>query len=65
MTLKKQFPNGGSIATFSNRLAEIADKDLKKNSKVYIESSLRTRKWKDKAIGADWEVIEVRADVLQ
>lgn len=31
-----------------NRLAEIAGEYLKKGSKVYIEGSLRTRKWQDK-----------------
>ncbi|WP_456407969.1 single-stranded DNA-binding protein, partial [Thiolapillus sp.] len=30
---------------FFNRLAEIAGEYLKKGSKVYIEGSLRTRKW--------------------
>lgn len=48
----------------NNRLAEIASKYLKKGSKVYIEGSLKTRKWKDQS-GADREVVEVRADVLQ
>lgn len=51
------------IAT-NNRLAEIASKYLKKGSKAYIEGSLRTRKWKDQS-GADREVTEIRADVLQ
>ena len=87
----KNFPNGGSVTTFSvattefwkdkatgerkeatewhriatsNRLAEIASKYLKKGSKAYIEGSLRTRKYKDQS-GADREVTEIRADVLQ
>ena len=87
----KQFPNGGSITTFSvatsefwkdkatgerreatewhrittnNRLAEIASKYLKKGGKVYVEGSLRTRKWKDNK-GTDREVTEIRADELQ
>ena len=51
------------IAT-SNRLAEIASKYLKKGGKVYIEGSLRTRKWKDQN-GVDREATEIRADVLQ
>jgi single-strand DNA-binding protein len=33
---------------FFNRLAEIAGEYLKKGSKVFIEGSLRTRKWEDK-----------------
>lgn len=87
----KQFPNGGSVTSFSvattdhwkdkatgerksatewhrittsNRIAEIASKYLKKGSKVYIEGSMRTRKWKDQS-GADREVTEIKADVLQ
>ena len=50
--------------TTSNQLAEIASKYLKKGGKVYIEGSLRTRKWKDQS-GADREVTEIRADILQ
>ena len=48
----------------NGRLAEIASKYLKKGGKVYIEGSLRTRKWKEQS-GADREVTEIRADVLQ
>lgn len=33
---------------FFNRLAEIARDYLRKGSKVYIEGSLKTRKWEDK-----------------
>ena len=50
--------------TTRNRLAEIASKYLKKGGKVYIEGNLRTRKWKDQG-GADRELVEIRADVLQ
>ena len=87
----KNFPNGGSVTTFSvatsdhwkdkttgerkqatewhrittsNRLAEIASKYLKKGGKVYVEGSLRTRKWKDSK-GAEKEITEIRADELQ
>ena len=48
----------------NNRLGEIASKYLKKGGKVYIEGSLRTRKWKDSK-GAEKEVTEIRADELQ
>ena len=48
----------------NGRLAEIASKYLKKGGKVYIEGSLRTRKYKDQS-GADREVTEIRVDVLQ
>ena len=50
--------------TTNNKLAEIAQKYLKKGGKVYIEGSLRTRKWKDQS-GQDREVTEIKADSLQ
>ena len=87
----KQFPNGGSVTTFSvatsefwkdkttgerreatewhkittnNRLAEIASKYLKKGGKVFIEGSLKTRKWKDSK-GIEREITEIKAETLQ
>jgi single-strand DNA-binding protein len=35
------------IVIFDERLAEVAEKYLKKGSKVYLEGSLQTRKWTD------------------
>jgi single-strand DNA-binding protein len=32
---------------FNERLAEIAEKYLRKDSKVYLEDALQTRKWSD------------------
>ena len=49
---------------FFDRLAEIAGQYLKKGSKVYIEGSLRTRKWQDKN-GNDRYTTEVRANDMQ
>ncbi len=49
---------------FFDRLAEIAGQYLKKGSKVYIEGSLRTRKWQDKS-GNDRYTTEVRATDMQ
>jgi single-strand DNA-binding protein len=49
---------------FFDRLAEIAGQYLKKGSKVYIEGSLRTRKWQDKS-GNDRYSTEVRASEMQ
>ncbi len=60
---RKEATEWHRIATRS-RLAEMGSKYLKKGGEVYIEGSLRTRKWKDQS-GADREVVEVRADVLQ
>ncbi len=50
--------------TFYNRLAEIAGEYLKKGSKVYIEGSLRTRKWQDKN-GNDRYTTEIIANEMQ
>ena len=50
---------------FFNRLAEIAAQYLKKGSKVYIEGSLRTRKWQDKSTGADRYTTEIVAREMQ
>ena len=50
---------------FFNRLAEIAAEYLKKGSKVYIEGSLRTRKWQDKDTGADKYSTEIIAANMQ
>ena len=46
------------------RLAEVAGEYLKKGSKVYIEGSLRTRKWQDKS-GQDRYTTEIRASEMQ
>jgi single-strand DNA-binding protein len=34
---------------FNDRLAEVAEKYLRKGSKVYVEGQLRTRKWTDQS----------------
>lgn len=49
---------------FFNRLAEIAGEYLKKGSKVYVEGSLRTRKWQDKS-GNDRYTTEIVANEMQ
>jgi single-strand DNA-binding protein len=46
------------------RLGEIAGEYLKKGSKVYIEGSLRTRKWQDKQ-GNDRYTTEIIANEMQ
>src|SRR5262245_17647616 len=50
--------------SFSGRLAEEASKYLKKGSQVYVEGSLRTRKWQNKD-GQDRYSTEIRGDVMQ
>ncbi len=49
---------------FNGRLAEIAGQYLKKGRPVYIEGSLRTRKWTNKD-GVDQYTTEIRADQMQ
>ena len=56
---------------FFNRLGEIARDYLHKGSKVYIEGSLRTRKWQDQQgndrysteiIGSDMQMLDSKGD---
>jgi len=49
---------------FFGRLAEIAGEYLKKGSQVYVEGSLRTRKWQDKE-GQERYTTEIVADRMQ
>ena len=50
--------------TFYGKLAEIAGQYLRKGSQVYIEGSLRTRKWQDKD-GKDQYTTEIRANEMK
>ena len=54
---------------FFNRLSEIAAEYLRKGSKVYVEGSLRTRKWQDQSgqdrysteiVGAEMQMLDSR-----
>ena len=49
---------------FNGRLAEIAGEYLRKGSQVYVEGSLRTRKWTDQQ-GVEKFTTEIRADQMQ
>jgi len=49
---------------FFNKLAEIAGEYLRKGRQVYIEGSLRTRKWQDQS-GQDRYTTEIVADEMQ
>jgi single-strand DNA-binding protein len=49
---------------FNGRLAEIVGQYLRKGSQVYVEGSLRTRKWTNKE-GVDQYTTEIRADQMQ
>ncbi len=50
--------------SFFGKLAEICSQYLKKGSQVYIEGSLRTRKWTDKD-GQERYTTEIRGDEMK
>jgi single-strand DNA-binding protein len=50
--------------SFFGKLAEIAGQYLKKGSQVYVEGSLRTRKYTDKN-GVEKFATDIRADTMQ
>ena len=49
---RKEKTEWHSVAIFNEGLATVAERYLKKGSKVYIEGALQTRKWQDQS-GAD------------
>ena len=49
---------------FSGRLAEIAGQYLRKGSQIYVEGSIRTRKWQDKE-GQERYTTEIEATEMQ
>ena len=51
--------------TFNGKLAEIVGQYLRKGSQVYVEGSLRTRKWTDQASWQERYATEIRADFMQ
>jgi len=50
---------------FFGKTAEVASQYLKKGSQVYVEGSIRTRKWQDKETGQDRFSTEIRGDRMQ
>lgn len=50
--------------TFNNKLAEIAAQYLRKGRQVYVEGSLRTRKYQDQS-GQERFITEIRGDQMQ
>ena len=50
---------------FNGRLAEIVGQYLRKGSPIYVEGSIRTRKWQDQATGQDRYATEIRVDQMQ
>lgn len=49
---------------FTGRLAEIAGQYLRKGSQIYVEGSIRTRKWTDQS-GQEKYSTEIRADQMK
>lgn len=60
---KKEATEWHRVAFFG-RTAEVAGQFLKKGAKIYVEGSLRTRKWQDKD-GQDRYTTEVKGDVMR
>lgn len=50
--------------SFFGRQAEVCGQYLKKGSQIYVEGSIRTRKWQDKE-GQDRYSTEIRGDRMQ
>ena len=50
---------------FNGRLAEIVGQYLRKGSQIYVEGSIRTRKWQDQATGQERYATEIRVDQMQ
>jgi single-strand DNA-binding protein len=50
--------------SFFGRTAEVCGQYLKKGSAVYVEGSIRTRKWQDQS-GQDRYTTEIRGDRMQ
>lgn len=49
---------------FYDKIAEIVGKYVQKGKQIYVEGRLKTRKWQDKATGADRYTTEVVADEM-
>ena len=60
---RKEMTEWVRISAFG-KLAEICSQYLKKGSQVYVEGSLRTRKWTDQS-GVEKYSTEIRADQMQ
>ena len=54
-----------TVVIFNPRLAEVAEKYLRKGSKVYVEGKLQTRQWEDKNGGGKRSKHKVVAEEIQ
>jgi single-strand DNA-binding protein len=55
---RKEKTEWHQVAIFDERLGDVAEKYLRKGSKVYLEGQIQTRKWQDQS-GADRYTTEV------
>jgi single-strand DNA-binding protein len=55
---RKEKTDWHTVKVFNEGLANVAEKYLRKGSKVYIEGALQTRKWQDQS-GADRYATEI------
>ncbi len=62
--MKKQERTEWHRVVFFNRLGEIAGEYVRKGSKLYIEGSIRTRKWQDQQ-GLDRYTTEIIGSDMQ
>jgi single-strand DNA-binding protein len=58
---RKERTEWHNVVVFNERIADVAEKYLRKGSKVYVEGALRTRKWTDQS-GNDRYTTEVTID---
>lgn len=56
---RKQRTEWHRVVIFNEKLAEIAEKYLRKGSKVWLEGQLQTRKWNDTTDGIDRWTTEI------
>lgn len=50
---------------FNGKLAEVVAQYVQKGDKIYVEGSLRTRKWTDQQTGQERYSTEIRVDTMQ
>jgi single-strand DNA-binding protein len=55
---RKEKTEWHNVVIFNERLLDVAERFLKKGSKVYLEGQLQTRKWKDQS-GSDRFTTEI------
>lgn len=56
---KKEQTEWHRISILNEKLAEVAERYLRKGSKVYIEGQLQTKKWTDKQTNLEKQMVEI------